>query len=115
MKGKKIPLRMCTGCGEHKAKKELVRVVKSPEGEISLEMEKVLSLNATENGKVKANKVLEINLVHPLFTKLKALDKDSDAFKKLCSVIYSQALLIAGLEVENLTETTDIIFDLISK
>ena len=87
----------------------------SSEGEISLEMEKVLSLNATENGKVKANKVLEINLVHPLFTKLKALDKDSDAFKKLCSVIYSQALLIAGLEVENLTETTDIIFDLISK
>ncbi len=87
----------------------------SSEGEISLEMEKVLSLNATENGKVKANKVLEINLVHPLFTKLKALDKDSEAFKKLCSVIYSQALLIAGLEVENLTETTDIIFDLISK
>ena len=38
MKEKKIPLRMCTGCGEHKAKKELVRVVKSPEGEISLDL-----------------------------------------------------------------------------
>ena len=34
---KKVPLRMCTGCGEMKPKKELVRVVKSPEGEISLD------------------------------------------------------------------------------
>ena len=32
---KKIPLRMCTGCGEMKPKKELIRVVRSPEGEIS--------------------------------------------------------------------------------
>ena len=37
MKERKIPLRMCTGCGEHKPKKELVRVVKSPLGEISLD------------------------------------------------------------------------------
>lgn len=35
---KKIPLRMCTGCGEMKAKKELVRVVRSKEGEISLDL-----------------------------------------------------------------------------
>lgn len=35
---KKVPLRMCTGCGEMKPKKELVRVVKSPQGEISLDM-----------------------------------------------------------------------------
>ena len=34
---KKIPMRMCTGCGERKPKKELVRVVKSPEGEISID------------------------------------------------------------------------------
>jgi uncharacterized protein len=34
---KKTPLRMCTGCGEMKPKQELVRVVKSPEGEISLD------------------------------------------------------------------------------
>lgn len=38
MKQKKIPLRMCSGCGEHKPKKELVRVVKSPEGEVSLDL-----------------------------------------------------------------------------
>ena len=32
------PLRKCTGCGEMKPKKELVRVVKSPEGEVSLDL-----------------------------------------------------------------------------
>lgn len=37
MQAKRVPMRMCTGCGEMKAKKELVRVVKSPEGEISLD------------------------------------------------------------------------------
>lgn len=38
MKQRKLPVRMCLGCGEHKPKKELVRVVRSPEGEISLDM-----------------------------------------------------------------------------
>lgn len=38
MRPKKIPMRMCTGCGEMKPKKELVRVVKSPEGEVSLDL-----------------------------------------------------------------------------
>lgn len=37
MKPKKIPLRMCLGCNEMKPKAELLRVVKSPEGEISLD------------------------------------------------------------------------------
>ena len=37
MKPKKIPMRMCLGCGEMKPKKELIRCVKSPEGEISLD------------------------------------------------------------------------------
>ena len=38
MQAKKVPLRMCTGCGEMKPKKELVRVVKNKEGEISLDL-----------------------------------------------------------------------------
>lgn len=38
MKEKKIPARMCTGCGEMKPKSELVRIVRSPEGEISLDL-----------------------------------------------------------------------------
>lgn len=34
---KKIPVRQCLGCREHKPKRELIRVVRSPEGEISLD------------------------------------------------------------------------------
>jgi predicted RNA-binding protein YlxR (DUF448 family) len=37
MSAKKIPMRMCTACREMKPKKELVRVVKTPEGEIKLD------------------------------------------------------------------------------
>lgn len=37
MKTKKIPMRMCLGCNEMKNKREMIRVVKSPEGEISLD------------------------------------------------------------------------------
>ena len=36
MKEKKIPMRMCVGCREMKPKKELLRVVKSPEGQVSI-------------------------------------------------------------------------------
>lgn len=38
MKRKKIPMRKCNGCGEQKPKKELVRIVKSPDGEVSLDL-----------------------------------------------------------------------------
>lgn len=38
MKQKKIPLRTCTGCGETKPKQELIRVVKSPDCEVSLDL-----------------------------------------------------------------------------
>lgn len=38
MKVKKIPLRMCTGCMEMKPKKELIRIVKTPEGEVCIDL-----------------------------------------------------------------------------
>ena len=38
MQNKKVPIRRCTGCKEGKPKKELVRVVKSPDGEISIDL-----------------------------------------------------------------------------
>ena len=38
MQQRRIPLRQCGGCGEMKPKSELVRVVRSPEGEISLDL-----------------------------------------------------------------------------
>ncbi len=37
MKPRKIPMRMCVGCREMKEKKELIRVVRSPEGDVSLD------------------------------------------------------------------------------
>ena len=38
MKPRKIPMRQCLGCNEHKPKAELIRVVRSPEGEVSLDL-----------------------------------------------------------------------------
>ena len=38
IKARKVPLRMCSGCGQQKPKKEMVRVVRSPEGEVSLDL-----------------------------------------------------------------------------
>ena len=38
LKKRKVPLRMCVGCREMKPKKELIRVVKSPEGEINIDL-----------------------------------------------------------------------------
>ncbi|MBC8585501.1 RNase P modulator RnpM [Youxingia wuxianensis] len=38
MQQKKVPIRMCSGCSEHKPKRELVRVVRTPEGEILLDL-----------------------------------------------------------------------------
>ena len=43
MKQKKIPMRKCNGCGEQKPKKELVRIVKSTEGEVSLDLRSKVS------------------------------------------------------------------------
>lgn len=37
MKVKKVPLRMCVGCSEHKPKKELIRIVRTPEGEVVID------------------------------------------------------------------------------
>ena len=38
MKPRKIPMRQCLGCNEHKPKAELIRIVRSPEGEVSLDL-----------------------------------------------------------------------------
>ena len=51
MKQKKIPLRMCTGCGEMKPKKELVRVVRGPEKEEGVPPEISLDLTGKKPGR----------------------------------------------------------------
>jgi molecular chaperone HtpG len=71
------------------------------EGELSVEMEKVL--NAMPNDqKVKADKVLEINPEHPVFEKLKTLfTDDKDKLEVYSELLYNQALMIEGLSVED--------------
>lgn len=81
------------------------------EGEVSLEMEKILG--QMPNGGVKAQRVLEINIKHPLFEKLKAAQDDSDKLKKLTEVLYGCALLAEGMSVENSADFADSVCDLI--
>lgn len=81
------------------------------EGEVSLEMEKILG--QMPNGGVKAQRVLEINIKHPLFEKLKAAQDDKDKLKKLTEVLYGCALLAEGMSVENSADFADSVCDLI--
>lgn len=86
----------------------------STEGEVSLEMEKIMNSQIGAEGGVKAQKVLEINLKHPIFEKLKSL-VDTDDFNKLANVLFAEASLVAGLEVENIGEISKDILYFIAK
>ena len=83
----------------------------SAEGSITIEMEKVLSsMPQNENQDVKAQKVLELNASHPIFEKLRDLyDTDKDKLKEYTKLLYSQALLIEGLTVEDPVEFANLI------
>ena len=81
------------------------------EGEISLEMEKILG--QMPNGGAKAQRVLEINIKHPLFEKLNAAADKPDELKKLTEVVYGCALLAEGMNVENAADFADSVCDLI--
>ena len=73
------------------------------EGEVSLEMEKVLS-QMPGSGQVKAQRVLEVNISHPAFQTLKTLfAENQDKAKKYTGVLYNCALLLDGLPVEDPT------------
>jgi molecular chaperone HtpG len=78
-------------------------------------MEKVInSMPAVD--KVKAEIVLEINENHPIAAKLQELYKnDKDILQKYTKILYDQARLIEGLTVENPTELTNLVCDLMSK
>lgn len=79
----------------------------SAEGEVSIEMEKVL--NAMPNNQaVKADKVLEINVNHEVFQSLKsALAADQEKLSLYTNLLYSQALLIEGLPLQDPVEFTN--------
>ena len=72
------------------------------DGGISLEMEKVLNAMPTNNEKVKAARVLEINANHPIFAALtKAYAEDKEKAAKLTDVLFAQASLIEGIGVDD--------------
>lgn len=84
----------------------------SSDGMLSLEMEKVLN-NMPSGQKVSAEKVLEINPNHPILEKLKSLyETDKDKLKNYSKLLYTQALLIEGMPIENPVEFTNAVCEL---
>ena len=87
----------------------------SNKGDVSIEMEKVMKEMPIDNG-VEAEKVLEINESHPIADKLKDLYKnDKDELKEYAKILYAQARLIEGLPIDNPTEISNLICDLMAK
>lgn len=79
----------------------------SSEGELSIEMEKILSAMPNNQG-VKAQKVLEVNTNHEVFNSLKdSLENDKDKFNLYTKLLYNQALLVEGLSVEDPVDFTN--------
>ncbi|WPC40287.1 molecular chaperone HtpG [Clostridium sp. JS66] len=71
------------------------------EGELSIEMEKVLNM-MPNNPNLKADKILEINTNHEMFGAIKkAFEEDKDKVKMYSNLLYNQALLIEGLSIED--------------
>ena len=85
------------------------------EGALSVEMEKVIN-SMPNDQKVKAQTALEINDSHPIAQKIKELYvNDKEALKKYTQVLYAQARLIEGLPVENPTQISNFICEIIIK
>ena len=83
-------------------------------GEVSTSMEKVINAMPTDE-KIKASEVLEINASHKIVDKLKDLYKnDKDEFTKYTKVIYYEARLIEGLPIDNPTELSNLMCDIMA-
>lgn len=84
-------------------------------GDVSIEMQKVFDAMPNDMG-IKAETVLEINEKHPISDKLKDLYKNNnEEFTKYTKILYSEARLIAGLPIDNPTEISSLICEVISK
>ncbi|HPY56250.1 MAG TPA: molecular chaperone HtpG [Sedimentibacter sp.] len=84
------------------------------EGELSIEMEKVLNALPDKPSSIHAEKILEINTSHQIFEKLKdAFHNDKEKFKKLSNVLFNQALLIEGLTIEDPVQYANDVYELI--
>ncbi len=85
------------------------------EGNISVEMEKVLGRMPGNEGGVKAQTVLEINLSHPIAAKIKELYvTDKEKLGDYAKILYAQARLISGLAIDNPSEMADLICNLMA-
>ena len=74
-------------------------------GDVSLEMERVLNAMPNAEGNVRAERVLEINVEHPVFAKLCALyGTDQEAAGDLVDVLYAHACMSVGLNIDNPAE-----------
>ena len=84
-------------------------------GELSMEMEKILKKmpGAEDLGAPSANVVLEINREHPIADKIKELyENDRDKLSKYAKILYGEACLVSGADIEDTTEFTKLISEL---
>lgn len=85
------------------------------EGNVSLEMEKVMNAMPTDE-KVKAKTILEINENHEISKKLEKLyKKDPKELEKYTKILYAQARLIEGLPIQNPTEISNLVCEFLAK
>ncbi|MBQ8427684.1 MAG: molecular chaperone HtpG, partial [Clostridia bacterium] len=89
----------------------------SYEGEVSLEMEKVFKAMKTHSPvPVQAKKVLQINADHEILTKLRDLfNTDHEALKKYAKMLFVQAMLTEGFEVDDMGEYFTLVTELMVK
>lgn len=84
-------------------------------GDVSIEMQKVFDAMPNDMG-IKAQKVLEINEKHQIADKLRYLfENDKEEFDKYTQILYAEAKMIAGLPIDNPTEISTLICEVISK
>lgn len=84
-------------------------------GDVSIEMQKVFDAMPNDMG-IKAQMILEINEKHDIARKLKELYKsDKDGFIKYTKILYAEARMIAGLSIDNPTEISTLICEVIAK
>ena len=106
LKGKIVEVKLSQSLKNHP-------VSLTSKGDLTIEMEKVLSKIPSGQGAV-AEKVLEINANHKVYNKLiETVSTNEQTFESLVKVLYGQARLICGLDIDDVTELTDTIFELI--
>ena len=94
---------------------DLLKHMKELIGDVSIEMQKVFDAMPNDMG-IKAQQVLEVNEKHPIADKLKDLyASNKEEFDKYTKILYAEAKMIAGLPIDNPTEISSLICEVIAK